>query len=232
VGAGHRGAGGRAPGRVPGPPDRGRRARGRRAARLGPRTGRFPGGRGAGGLRPHPLQARWPRRGGWLQRPDRALGRLRRRLGRAAASIPERAGRLLVDLVLPAAHLGWGLADEIERLAPFGPGHVEPILAVTGLQVVEARRVGGGGEHLSIRLRRGAETFDAIAFGNPLDRPVPEPESRLDLVATLERDEFQGVPRLRLRVLDYAEAGASPLAARRVAPREVAGPIGQAVAAG
>lgn len=131
--------------------------------------------------------------------------------------IPERAGLLAVDLVLPAAHLGWTLADEIDRLAPFGPGHVEPILAVTGLQVVEARRVGGAGEHLMIRLRRGAETFDAIAFGTPLDRPIPEPETRLDLVGTLERDEFQGEPRLRLRALDYADSASSPLAARRLA---------------
>ncbi|HYM52536.1 MAG TPA: single-stranded-DNA-specific exonuclease RecJ [Candidatus Dormibacteraeota bacterium] len=146
--------------------------------------------------------------------------------------IPERAGRIAVDLVLPAAHLGWALADEIERLAPFGPGHVEPILAVTGLQVVEARQVGGGGEHLSIRLRRGAETFDAIAFGNPLDRPIPEPEILLDLVGTLERDEFQGIPRLRLRALDYADAAGSPLAARRLEPRQVAVPAGEPVATG
>jgi single-stranded-DNA-specific exonuclease len=131
--------------------------------------------------------------------------------------IRQRAGLLAVDLVLPAAHLGWMLADEIDRLAPFGPGHVEPVLAITGLQVVEARRVGSAGEHLSIRLRRGVETFDAIAFGTPLDRPIPEPESRLDLVGTLERDEFQGEPRLRLRTLDYADAASSPLAARRLA---------------
>jgi single-stranded-DNA-specific exonuclease len=146
---------------------------------------------------------------------------------------PERAGRLAVDLVLPAAHLGWALADQIERLAPFGPGHVEPILAVTGLQVVEARRVGAGAEHLSIRLRRGAETFDAIAFGTPIDRPMPEPESRLDLVGTLERDEFQGIPRLRLRVLDYADAADSPLAARRLARSgEAPSPIVDPVAIG
>jgi single-stranded-DNA-specific exonuclease len=146
--------------------------------------------------------------------------------------VPERPGRVPVDLVLPAAHLGWGLADQIERLSPFGPGHVEPILAVTGLQVVEARRVGGAGEHLSIRMRRGAETFDVIAFGNPLDRPIPDAESWLDVVGTLERDEFQGIPRLRLRAVDYADAARSPLAARRLAPREVGAPAGEPVATG
>jgi single-stranded-DNA-specific exonuclease len=133
--------------------------------------------------------------------------------GRAA----ERATALTIDLVLPAAHLGWPLAEEIARLAPFGPGHVEPVLAVTGLQVAEARRVGAAGDHLALRMRRGAEVFDAIAFSTPADRPLPEPGAALDLVGTLERDLFQGMPRLRIRVADYADAATSPLAARRTA---------------
>ncbi len=66
-------------------------------------------------------------------------------------------------------------------------------------------------------MRRGAEIFDAIAFGMPADRPVPEPGTAIDLVGTLERDLFQGLPRLRLRVVDYADTAASPLLARRMA---------------
>jgi hypothetical protein len=64
-------------------------------------------------------------------------------------------------------------------------------------------------------MRRGPEVFDAIAFGTPADRPIPEPGTLLDLVGTLERDLFQGLPRLRIRVVDYADAASSPLAARR-----------------
>jgi single-stranded-DNA-specific exonuclease len=130
---------------------------------------------------------------------------------------------LVVDLVLPAAHLGWQLADEVDRLAPFGPGHVEPLLAITGLRVSEARRVGSEGRHVLIRLRRGVEVFDAIAFGTPADRPLPEPGDDLDVVATLGRDVFQGIPRLRLRTLDYCHADVSPLVERRLAGRSVAG---------
>jgi single-stranded-DNA-specific exonuclease len=141
-----------------------------------------------------------------------------------------RATALGIDLVLPAAHLGWPLAEEIARLAPFGSGHVEPLLAITGLRVAEARRVGATGDHLTLRMRRGDEVFDAIAFGTPADRPLPESGSALDLVGTLERDLFQGLPRLRIRVLDYADSAASPLFARRAAA-PVAIPVGEAVAA-
>ncbi len=146
---------------------------------------------------------------------------------------PQRAGRIAVDLVLPAAHLGWALADELTRLAPYGPGHVEPLLAVTGLRVVEARRVGAAGDHVSIRLRRGAEIFDAIAFGTPADRPLPKAGVALDLVATLQRDLYQGVPRLRLRTLDYADADASPLVERRLStPTAQDAPLVAGIAAG
>lgn len=125
------------------------------------------------------------------------------------------AGRVTIDLVLPAAHLGWELADQIQRLAPFGPGHVEPILAVTGLRVGDARRVGADGRHLALRMLRGTETFDAIGFGTPEDRQLPEEGSLLDVVGTLERDAFQGQPRLRLRIVDFAASALSPLAERR-----------------
>lgn len=143
------------------------------------------------------------------------------------------AGRIAVDLVLPAAHLGWDLADQIERLAPFGPGHVEPLLAVTGLRVGDARRVGTDGRHMSLRMLRGAETFDAIGFGSPAERPLPEEGSLLDVVGTLERDTFQGQPRLRLRVVDYASSSMSPLAERRKAAQATAlQPVPMATPAG
>jgi single-stranded-DNA-specific exonuclease len=148
----------------------------------------------------------------------------------APASAPVAGTSIAVDLVLPAQLLTWVLADEIDRLAPFGPGHVEPMLAVTGLRVGEARRVGTDGRHLALRMLRGHVTFDAIAFACPTDRPLPEEGSALDLVGTLERDTFQDAPRLRLRVVDFASTANSPLAARRRAARE-AQPVPMAVEA-
>jgi single-stranded-DNA-specific exonuclease len=134
----------------------------------------------------------------------------------------QRPGRQVVDLVVPARFLDWELAEQLERLAPYGPGHVEPVLAVTGMVVGEVRRVGPHEAHASFRLRRGLETFDAIAFAIDADRPLPEPEAALDLVGTLERDTFNGLERLRLRVIDFAGTESSPLLARRLRPRELA----------
>jgi single-stranded-DNA-specific exonuclease len=162
--------------------------------------------------------------GGFSVLPDRweAFGIAFRTLPRPfpldAGVERQRPGRIVVDLVLPARYLDWSLSDQLERLAPYGPGHVEPVIAVTGLRLTEARRVGQRESHVAFRLRRGLETVDAIAFGWDPDRPLPEPDIDLDLVGTLERDTFGGLPRLRLRVLDVATAHASPLAARRLTP--------------
>jgi len=126
---------------------------------------------------------------------------------------------LAVDLVLPAAHLGWRLADQLARLEPYGPGNQEPVLAVTGLVVTGAKRVGSDEAHIAFRMRRERETMDAICFRAPPERPLPGPGDRIDLVGVLERDRWEGNDRLRLRVLDYADADASPLMARRRAHR-------------
>jgi hypothetical protein len=88
--------------------------------------------------------------------------------------------------------------------------------------VGDVRRVGAREQHVSMRLRRALETFDAIAFGVDGDRSLPEPGDPIDLVGTLERDSFGGMPRLRLRVLDFAHTAASPLLARRLPRPELA----------
>jgi single-stranded-DNA-specific exonuclease len=134
----------------------------------------------------------------------------------AAAEVVARPGQLTVDLVLSGRHVGWALLGELAQLAPFGPGHQQPMLAVTGLTVASARRVGAGEDHLSLRLRRGLETIDAIAFGVAVERETPPEGTALDVVAYLEARTLEGEPRLQLRVLDYAATDASPLAARRL----------------
>ena len=127
--------------------------------------------------------------------------------------------RVAVDLVLPGSMAGWELLTEFERLAPFGTGNPEPVLAIHGLRVGSARRMGTGDAHVSFRLLRGAETVDAVGFSVGEDAPLPAEGERIDVVATLERDTFRGLPRLRLRLLDWASPSESVITAR---PRTLA----------
>ena len=147
----------------------------------------------------------------------RAFSELPRPFPTGGVAETQRPGRQVIDLVLTSRHLDWELADQLDRLAPYGPGHVEPVLAVTGMVLRDVRRVGARETHVAFRLRRGLETFDAIAFGVDPARALPAEGDHVDVVGTLERDVFGGMPRLRLRVLDFAESSASPLLARRLA---------------
>jgi single-stranded-DNA-specific exonuclease len=160
--------------------------------------------------------------GGFSLRPESwsafvaAFAALERPFPVGSATEAQRPGRQVVDLVLPARLVDWSLSDELVRLAPYGPGHVEPTLAVTGMVAGDVRRVGAREQHVSMRLRRGLETFDAIGFGFAAERPLPAPGDQVDLVGTLERDSFGGMPRLRLRLIDFAHTAVSPLLARRL----------------
>ena len=131
---------------------------------------------------------------------------------------PRPPRELSIDLVLSARHVGWDICGELERLAPYGPGHPEPVVAISGLVVGDARPAGPDGRHLTLRMLRHRESFDAVLFELPDGRPIPESGTILDLVATLERDRWMGEERLRLRVHDYADAAASPLASRTRVP--------------
>ena len=80
--------------------------------------------------------------------------------------------------------------------------------------LTEARRVGPRSS-TSRSDASGLETFDAIAFGIEEERPLPEPGDALDLVGTLERDDFNGMPRLRPGRRLRHTSSASLLARRR-----------------
>ena len=170
-----------------------------------------------------PDEARRARRRGRLQPGDAGVGGIRPApsvISRArSVSMPPRLsvrdGRSSISSWRRVTSIGpWPTSSS--RLAPYGPGHLEPVVAVTGFVVSDVRRVGQREQHASFRLKRGFETFDAVAFGLDAQRALPEVGDAIDLVGTVERDEFGGQPRLRLRVMDFAHADASPLLARRL----------------
>lgn len=69
------------------------------------------------------------------------------------------------------------------------------------VEVVDCQTMGDGG-HLRIKLKQGGIIWDGVAFrfGNFLN----EIASPLDIVYNLEVDDWGGVKRLRLNILDFA----------------------------
>jgi hypothetical protein len=70
------------------------------------------------------------------------------------------------------------------------------------VEVVDCSTMGNGEEHLRLRIRQGSTFWNAVAFrqGDCFDDVTPS----MDIVYNLEMDNWQGVERLRLNLLDFS----------------------------
>ena len=121
-----------------------------------------------------------------------------------------------VDAIVPASGLTLDLAQELDRLAPFGLGNPEPTLLVASIEATTAATVGEG-RHLRFRIRQhGRDGGSAIAFGlgAQLER-VEGPGRRFDVAFRLQENRWNGTvaPQLVVRRLFDAAAAYDELRA-------------------
>ncbi|MGZ5321572.1 MAG: single-stranded-DNA-specific exonuclease RecJ [Solirubrobacterales bacterium] len=112
--------------------------------------------------------------------------------------------------------IGMDLAEQLERLGPFGQGNPGPRLIVPSARLRTIRPLGEGGKHSRFDLESGAGRALGVAFGVNGGLEGHEDE-RLDLSVSLEVDRWNGAvqPRVVLRelyplpaVAEDAEGGA------------------------
>jgi single-stranded-DNA-specific exonuclease len=123
------------------------------------------------------------------------------------AGVP--APLLMLDAEAPLGTLTLGLLDDLDRLEPYGADNRRPLFLAGGLRVEgEPRKVGQGERHLSFRVRQGAMSLKAIAWG------MAERAGELMaaggaccLAFTPRRNEWQGRVSVDLEVTDF-QAGA------------------------
>ncbi|MEA2246006.1 MAG: single-stranded-DNA-specific exonuclease [Solirubrobacteraceae bacterium] len=103
-----------------------------------------------------------------------------------------------VDAIVAGGELGLELADELERLAPFGIGNPDVSLLVPAARLTDARPMGEG-KHIRFTVESGGVKARAVAFGLP--RLPDGHEGPLDATFGLELNEWNGTvePRLVLR---------------------------------
>jgi single-stranded-DNA-specific exonuclease len=102
-----------------------------------------------------------------------------------------------VDAVVAGDELGLALAEELERLAPFGVGNPEVSLLVPAARLKDPRPMGEEGRHLRFSVEAGGHRARAVAFG--VSR-LPDGDA-LDATFALQLNEYNGAvePRLVLR---------------------------------
>jgi single-stranded-DNA-specific exonuclease len=112
-----------------------------------------------------------------------------------------------VDAVVDGAQLGMDLAEELQRLAPFGKGNPVVSLMISGGVLRDVRPMGEG-KHARFTVQSGGAHARAVAFGNGGKLGVAEGEP-VDATFVLEVNEWRGVTEPRL-VLRHVQAADSP----------------------
>jgi single-stranded-DNA-specific exonuclease len=109
-----------------------------------------------------------------------------------------------VDAVVPGGVLGLGLAEELERLRPFGVGNSQPTLLVPAARFEHVTGIGDEGEHARFTLvTAGGVRSRGVAFGSPPKVLAPAAAENHDIALRLERHRWNGMvePRVILRSL-------------------------------
>jgi single-stranded-DNA-specific exonuclease len=109
-----------------------------------------------------------------------------------------------VDAVVPGGVLGLGLAEELERLRPFGVGNSQPTLLVPAARFERVTGMGDQGEHARFTLvTAGGVRSRGVAFGSPPKVLAPAAAENHDIALRLERHRWNGMvePRVILRSL-------------------------------
>ena len=137
----------------------------------------------------------------------------------------------VVDAAVNAQDLTLDLAQELDRLAPFGLGNPDVTLLVPACSPVEPTTVGEG-KHLRFRVREdGRDSGSAIAFrlGSRLDRL--RSEGHYDVAFRLEANQWNGTIAPQLNVRDVIESDERYVERREWLKREWRKPPGARAAA-
>ncbi len=114
--------------------------------------------------------------------------------------------RLRIDATARGPEVTPDLVERLQDLQPHGVGNPEPVFALMGARVAEARLVGRDRQHVQMVVEHEGAGFGAIWFrGAENGEPGVCAGDRVDLAFTLTLDERSGAPRLKVR--DARRAG-------------------------
>jgi single-stranded-DNA-specific exonuclease len=112
---------------------------------------------------------------------------------------------LRVDAVAPGDQLGLEMAEELERLAPFGMGNPPPTLLVPCALLDNARALGEG-RHVAFTLSAGGAKSRAVCFGAGAKLPAA-PGEPVEAAVRLEVNRWNGAVEPRLVLKHARRAG-------------------------
>ena len=109
---------------------------------------------------------------------------------------------LQLEAELSPEELRMETAEDIARLEPFGEGNPVPGFMVKDVELVNFRLVGAKQQHLQLQVRAGETALECIGFNFSYIAGKLTAGVRLDLAGELITDSWQGMKKLKLKLLD------------------------------
>lgn len=109
-----------------------------------------------------------------------------------------------IDAEVSLAVFSKGVFEEIRHLEPYGMGNPAPVFLSRKVEVVEQKLVGGQNDHIKLKLKQDGITWDTIGFR--LGSYIGDLARHIDVVYSVELDNFNGKGQLRLNLLDFTRS--------------------------
>ncbi len=114
--------------------------------------------------------------------------------------------RLEIEANLEAPRLKMETLRLIQTLGPFGEGNPAPLLRIVDAPLRDYMVMGRERQHLKLHIGRGVNAVDAVMWnGADRSRELIGAGS-VDLVGTLEANQWQGTTRLQVRLADFTSS--------------------------
>lgn len=117
--------------------------------------------------------------------------------------------QIKIDLEIPFNLISEELFLRLSEFEPFGIGNPQPVFLSRRVLVREKRVMGSEGKHLRLILQGGevGRVFEAVAFGMGERSQEIREEDYIDIVYSINMNEWKGSSRLQLKIKDFRAFG-------------------------
>lgn len=104
------------------------------------------------------------------------------------------------------------LIYRLEKMAPFGAANPRPVLVASNVTLAEpAKSMGNSNRHLDVKLLQNGTRMRGVAFGQAeWIEPMNTHQGQFDIAFRPQLNEFNGMKRVELQLIDWRAAKLSP----------------------
>lgn len=110
---------------------------------------------------------------------------------------------LPIAMELAPADVTQQLYNDIQRVAPFGPGNMEPVFELNNVKVVDVKTMGQEHQHLKFSIVSDKKNLTVVAFGQGnLATLLSAPTGQINLAVKVSLNEWRGKKTVQLMLED------------------------------